>query len=72
VGPYVLYSLFQTTGGMCAKFGSDRFRNGDLYRVQTNKQTYEQTFIFMYKIIRPVVTYETETWTLTTKTEKSE
>jgi len=31
---------------MCAKFGSDRFRNVNLYKAQTNKQT----FSFMYKI----------------------
>jgi len=35
VGPYIPYGLFQTTGEMCAKFGSDRFRNVDLYKVQT-------------------------------------
>jgi hypothetical protein len=46
VGPYVSYGVFQTTGEMCAKFGSDRFRNVDLYKVQTNIQT----FIFIYKI----------------------
>jgi len=46
VGPYIPYGLFQTTGEMCAKFGSDRFRNVDLYKVQTNKLT----FIFIYKI----------------------
>jgi hypothetical protein len=39
VGPYVSYGLFQTTGEMCAKFGSDRFRNVDLYKVKTNIQT---------------------------------
>jgi hypothetical protein len=42
VVPYIPYGLFQTTGEMCAKFGSDRFRNVDLYKVQT--------FIFRYKI----------------------
>ena len=31
---------------MCAKFGSDSFRNVNLYKVQTNKQT----FSFIYKI----------------------
>jgi hypothetical protein len=35
---------------MCAKFGSDRFRNVDLYKVQTNIQT----FIFIYKKITRV------------------
>ena len=29
--------LFQTTGETCAKSGSNRFRNVDLYKVQTNK-----------------------------------
>jgi len=33
-------------GEMCAKFGWDRFRNVNLYNVQTNKQT----FSFIYKI----------------------
>jgi len=47
VGPYMPYGLFETTGEMCAKFGSDRFRNVDLYKVQTNIQT----FIFIYKIV---------------------
>jgi len=46
VGPYVPYGLFQTKGEMCAKFGSDRFKNVDLYKVQTNTQT----FSFIYKI----------------------
>ena len=39
VGPYIPYGLFQTTGEMCAKSGSDRFRNVDLCQVQTNIQT---------------------------------
>jgi hypothetical protein len=39
VGPYILYGLFQTAGEMCAKLGSDQFRNVDLYEVQTNKLT---------------------------------
>jgi hypothetical protein len=38
-GPYIPYGLFQTKGERCAKFGSDWFRNVDLYKVQTNKQT---------------------------------
>ena len=42
-GPYIPYGLFQTKREMCAKFGSDRFRNVDLYKVQTNKQTNKQT-----------------------------
>ena len=40
------YGLFQTTGEMCAKFGSERFRNVDLYKVQTNIQT----FMTIYKV----------------------
>jgi len=36
VGPYIPYGLLQITGEMCAKFGSDRFRNVDLYKVETN------------------------------------
>jgi len=46
VGPYIPYGLFQTTGETCAKFGSNRFRNVDLYKVQT----YIQTSFFIYKI----------------------
>ena len=46
MGPYIPYGLFQTTGKTCAKFGSDRFRNVDLYKVQT----YIQTSFFIYKI----------------------
>jgi len=41
---------------MCAKFGSNRFRNVDLYKVQTNKQT----FIFIDKIYMRAVHKETE------------
>jgi len=39
VGPYVPYGLFQNTREMCAKFGSDRFRNVDLYKFHTNKHS---------------------------------
>ena len=46
MGPYIPYGLFQTTGEMCAKFGSTWFRSVNLYKVQTNTQT----FIFIYKI----------------------
>jgi hypothetical protein len=38
--------LFQTKGEMCAKFGSDQFRNVNLYKFHTNKQT----FIFIYRV----------------------
>jgi len=38
VGLYIPYGLFQTKGEMCAKFGSDWFRNVVLYKAQTNKQ----------------------------------
>jgi hypothetical protein len=38
VGPYIPHGLFQTKGKMCAKFGSDLFRNMNLYKViQKNK-----------------------------------
>jgi hypothetical protein len=37
--PYIPYGLFQTKGEMCAKFGSNRFRNVNLYKVQTNKHS---------------------------------
>jgi len=45
LGPYKPYGLFQTKGEMCAKFGWDRFRNVNLYKVQKNLQT----FSFIYK-----------------------
>jgi hypothetical protein len=32
-------NFLQTKGEMCTKFGSDRFRNVDLYKFHTNKQT---------------------------------
>ena len=43
VGPYIPYDLPQTKGVTCAKFGSDRSRNVDLYKFHTNKQTNKQT-----------------------------
>ena len=44
MGPYLTYDLLQTKREMCTKFGSDRFRNVNLYKFHTNKQT----FIFIY------------------------
>jgi hypothetical protein len=38
-GPYIPYGLFQTKGETCAKFGSDLFRNVNLYKFHTYKQT---------------------------------
>ena len=37
------YGLFQTTGETCAKFGSDRFRNVDLYKVHTHTHAHTRT-----------------------------
>jgi hypothetical protein len=37
--PYIPYGLFQIKGKMSAKFSLDWFRNVNLYKVQTNKQT---------------------------------
>ena len=45
-GSIVPYGLLQTKGEICAKFGLDRFRIVNLYKVQTNIQT----FSFIYKI----------------------
>jgi hypothetical protein len=39
VGPYIPYGLFHTKGEMCAMFGSDWFRNVDLYKAQINTHT---------------------------------
>jgi len=39
VGPYIPYDLLQTKGETCEKFGSDRFRNVDLYKFHTNKHS---------------------------------
>ena len=36
-GPHIPNGPFQTKGEMCAKFGSDWFKNVGLYKVQTNK-----------------------------------
>jgi hypothetical protein len=41
-GPHTPYGLFQTKGEMFATFGSDWFRNVNLYKVQTNKHTHKQ------------------------------
>jgi hypothetical protein len=38
-GPYIPYGPFQTKGETCAKFDLDRFRNVNLYKLHTNKQT---------------------------------
>ena len=51
MGPYIPYDLLQTKGEKCAKFGSDRLRNVDLYKFHTNKQT----FIFIYKINNGII-----------------
>jgi len=48
-GPIRIPGLFQTTGETCAKFGSDRFRNVDLYKVQTNIHS------FLYIILLDLV-----------------
>jgi len=51
LGLYIPYSLFQTKGEMYAKSGWDQFRNMNLYKVQT----YKQTFSFTYKVVHPPV-----------------
>jgi hypothetical protein len=51
VGPYIPYGLFQTKGQMYAKFGSDWFRNVNLYKVQTHTHTNKLIFSFIYKIL---------------------
>jgi hypothetical protein len=40
--PYIPYGLLETKGEMCVKFGSDRLRNVDLYKVHTNKEEEEE------------------------------
>jgi hypothetical protein len=37
VGPYITHDLLQAKGETCAKFGGDRFRKVDLYKVQTQE-----------------------------------
>ena len=65
VGPYVPYGLFQTKGEMCAKFGSDLFRNVNLYKVHTKKKQtnklsalyiyiYIYIYIYHFLFIRPI------------------
>jgi hypothetical protein len=41
------YCLFQIKGEMCAKFGWDRFRNVNLYKVKTNIQLYVYMYIYI-------------------------
>jgi hypothetical protein len=36
-GSIIPYDLLQTKGETCAKFGGNRFRNVDLYKVQTQE-----------------------------------
>jgi len=38
LGSYIPYGLFQTKGEICAKSGSDWFRNVNLYKVQKKKK----------------------------------
>jgi hypothetical protein len=49
LGPYIPYCLYQTKEETCAKFGSDRFRNVNLYKfrtyIHTNKQTNKPLYI---------------------------
>jgi len=54
-GPYIPYGLFQTKGETCAKFGSDRFRNVDLYKVQTNIQT--NVHLYIYDLFKPTTCF---------------
>jgi len=62
VGPYIPYDLLQTKGETCAKFSGDRFRNVDLYDVQTNKNEqkavsslYIRLHLFYTKIIKLLI-----------------
>jgi hypothetical protein len=51
VGPYISYDLLQTKREMCAKFGSDRFRNVDMYKFHTNKHSslyIRDIYIYIY------------------------
>jgi hypothetical protein len=48
LGPYITFRLFQSKGEMCAKFGSDSFRNVNLYKVQTHKY---KKLRFIHKIV---------------------
>jgi hypothetical protein len=52
VGPYIPYDLPQKKGETCAKFGGDRFRNVDLYKVQTNKHRRTKTISSLYIQVR--------------------
>jgi hypothetical protein len=52
LGPYIPYGLFQTKGQMSAKFGSDWFRNVNLYKVQRKKERKKETNLsFIYKMM---------------------
>jgi hypothetical protein len=54
VGPYISYNLLKTKGEMWAEFGWDRFRNMNLYKVQTNKQKPTKNHFILY--IRYILT----------------
>jgi len=43
LGPYIPYGLFQTKGEMSTKFRFDGFRNVNMCKIQTNKQTHTHT-----------------------------
>jgi hypothetical protein len=63
-GPYIPYGLFQTEGETCAKFGSDRFKNVNLYKFHTCKQRKKETnkhsSLYIRKICTmPVCTHHT-------------
>jgi hypothetical protein len=45
-GPFIPYGLFRNKGETCAKFGSDRFRNVNLYKFHTNKQTNKHSSLY--------------------------
>ena len=67
-GSICTLGLFQTKGKMCAKFGSDRFRNANLCKVQTFSfilKLYEHklyiyiyiyTYIFFFAVFRTRLT----------------
>jgi hypothetical protein len=60
---YIAYDLLQTKRKTCAKFGRNRFRNVDLYKVQTKKQKRAKNiFIYIYIYIWKVeITYSANT-----------
>jgi len=59
-GPYIPYDVLQTKREKCAKFGWDRLRNVDLYKVQTNKHEQKNISALYVRLLQHCQTTRTE------------